>query len=149
MNIKPPTPRPISYSINATGDGGHIPTVITFRYDPVAPYQVMLRIIMADHPVVTWIVSREVLCTAAMWHIPAGGGDFIATPRDRDSIRLGFRNEYENGYTGIDVPCLPLRHFLMWSLRVVPSGHESALLDLDGVIARLLGIQIQPDSEDC
>jgi hypothetical protein len=88
-----------------------------------------------------WLVSREVLYSAAMWRTPAGMGDFRAAPMTEDTTQLVFvasDPEYRGEALYVDVQRGSLLEFLDRTVRLVRPGRESEYMDMDRLIASLL-----------
>ena len=88
-----------------------------------------------------WLISREVLCSAAMWETPAGMGDFRATPMGESATQLVITDSnpaYRGESMHIDVARKELLRFLERTMRLVKPGRESAHIDMDNVITALL-----------
>jgi hypothetical protein len=89
-----------------------------------------------------WLVSREVLCNAAMWETPAGMGDFRAIPMAETVTQLVFiasDPEHNGESLYVDVQRLSLLSFLERTMRLVKPGRESKHMGMDQLVAALLG----------
>jgi sporulation and cell division protein SsgA len=99
-----------------------------------------------DRDLVPWLVSREMLHGAATWQTPAGMGDFRATPMGDDTTQLVFiasDPEYRGEVLYVDVQRKSLLEFLDRTARLVRPGQESKHIDMDRLIAALLGSGVQ------
>ena len=113
---------------------GHDPAVWAISTDPWCA--------TCDHGLARWLVSREVLCNAAMWQTPAGMGDFRAVPMAETITQLMFTAsdpEYRGESLFVDVQRRSLLSFLERTMRAVKPGRESKYMDMDRVVAALLG----------
>lgn len=119
--------------------GFHIPVTLTYR--PDEPYAVRFGV-RDDTGWHEWQFARELLIIGTV--MPAGIGDVRVRPESGQVlIRLtsdqfvdGQADHDESATLGLDRDVV--RAFLDRTLALVPSGTESAHLDLDGGLSRLL-----------
>lgn len=148
---------------SAHGPAGN-PLTLTLIYQPDRPYASQIVISNArncpngpTHGIETgeaaigqncncdltpWLVSREVLCIAAVWRTPAGMGDFRAVPMGNDTVQLVFQGsdpDNRDESLHIDVDRKSLMGHLKRTMRAVPPGTESQHVDIDRALAALVG----------
>ena len=116
--------------------GGEVPVSLT--YDQTDPYAVALVFHTSDGDI-TWMVARELLVLGAS--SPAGDGDVMVwpalTPELEDAVVI--RLQAPGGRLVLRLGRLELDDFLRRTLALVPAGSESDNLDLDALVADLLG----------
>jgi hypothetical protein len=120
-----------------TFPGLSVPVLACLRYHRDDPYAVYLdnHVDLADP--VTWVFGREIL--AAGLESWAGTGDVSVYPEVGGGLRSIVIALSDNDVTALlRAPAPLVREFLEETQQVVPYGTESAALDLDGLIARLL-----------
>ncbi|WP_037908629.1 SsgA family sporulation/cell division regulator [Actinacidiphila yeochonensis] len=108
------------------------------RYDASHPYAVCLSIGTTSPRPVEWVFARGLLAEGMCR--PAGLGDVLVRPRRsrcRDWARIVVRSAA--GAAVLDVAAEAVTAFLEQAAAVVPPGTEGAHLDLDRVVAELLG----------
>lgn len=123
--------------VESTADrGGEVPVSLT--YDQTDPYAVALVFHTSDGDI-TWMVARELLVLGAS--SPAGDGDVMVwpalTPQLEDAVVI--RLQAPGGRLVLRLGRLELDDFLRRTLALVPAGSESDNLDLDALVADLLG----------
>lgn len=148
----PLPPKPIVTSMGGVGRGSAhsrdnlLPLTLTMSYLVDRPYEVAIWVAQRDqpaHPDATgWLVSREILCNAAIWETPAGLCDFWAVPMGEATTQLVFvatATDHRGEDLHVDVPRKGLLEFLGRTMRAVKLGHESRYLDIsDGVLAAFM-----------
>jgi len=127
--------RPISVTLPES-PYPHVPLTGELRFDPALPYGVGLAFPPrrpGDDELVWWF-GRDLLAEGR--RAPVGEGDVLVAPgRDgRVLVTLGRRTDR----AVISVPGEPVAAFLADTFAEVPPGSESAHLDLDLGLARLL-----------
>ncbi|RAJ45499.1 sporulation and cell division protein SsgA [Kitasatospora sp. SolWspMP-SS2h] len=127
--------RPISVTLPES-PYPHVPVTGQLRFDPALPYGVGLAF-PPQHPGdedVVWWFGRELLAEGR--RAPSGEGDVRIAPGvdGRVLITLGARGERAL----ISIPADTVAAFLVDTFAEVPPGTESAHLDLDLGLARLL-----------
>lgn len=86
---------------------------------------------------VNWVFAREILAEGL--RKPAGDGDIAVWPsQSADDDVLCISLSSPNGQALMEAPRAAVEDFLMRTYTVVPAGSESALLDIDTLIDRLL-----------
>lgn len=144
-----PQTEPVSAILHAMGRGSaygtpDISLVVDLNFHPDRPYEVVM--VIADRHYIRadgtarWVVSREVLCNAAIWQTPAGMCDFMAVPMSDRTIQLVIRGSgcQQGESLHVDVARADLLRFLERTLRAVKAGRESKYMDMDSVVDALL-----------
>ncbi len=106
------------------------------RYHSADPYAVHLDIhINLDAPV-QWTFARELLATGLNeW---AGTGEVSVYPgRDRGATVVLIALSGDESTVVLRAPAARVRSFVARTEHIVPSGHEHAHLDLEGMLSRL------------
>ncbi len=111
----------------------------TLRYDPADPFAVEATFRAADEAI-SWVIARDLLHDGLL--AEAGVGDVRVWPQAwqdgvLDLVLIELRSP--DGQATLAIDAADLEAFLRRTLDVVPRGCESAYLDLDTVIDRLLG----------
>lgn len=123
--------------VESAGDRG-VEVPVSLTYDQTDPYAVALVFHTSDGDI-TWMVARELLVIGAT--SPAGDGDVMVwpalTPTLEDAIMI--RLQAPGGRLVLRLGRLELDDFLRRTLALVPAGAESEHLDLDALVADLLG----------
>ncbi|MFY1686466.1 SsgA family sporulation/cell division regulator [Plantactinospora sp. WMMB782] len=110
----------------------------TLVYDPADP--LMLRMVLNEQEANAWHIGRDLLADGLgghsgygdvrVWPLSTTAGDVVnvvlATPEDPDYWAL------------LEFPAPEVRRFLNRAYRQVPRGIEADLINLDGLVARLL-----------
>ena len=113
-----------------------------FRYDADDPFAVALSFDLGDD-VLRWDLARSVLARGMT--DPSGEGDVCLWPNvteeGRAVVVLSLFSTY--GELVGEVRTNQLYRFITRTLALVPLGTESEWLDVDGVVAQLLGSQTQ------
>ncbi|MGW4806321.1 SsgA family sporulation/cell division regulator [Kitasatospora sp. NPDC004272] len=127
--------RPISVTLPES-PYPHIPVTGELRFDSALPYGVGLAFPPrrpGDDELVWWF-GRDLLAEGR--RAPVGEGDVLVAPGvgGRVLVTLGSRTDR----AVISVPAEPVAEFLADTFAEVPPGTESAHLDLDPGLARLL-----------
>lgn len=123
--------------IDAPADrGSTLPTSLVF--DPGDPYAVAL-VFHTSAGDIRWLVDRELLVRAGS--APAGEGDVMAWPAHAVDGRpvVVMRLQAPSGRLVLRVDVEDLDDFLWRSLALVPIGTESDHVDVDALVAHLLG----------
>lgn len=123
--------------VESHGDRGtEVPVSLTYQQDD--PYAVAMVFHTAEGDI-TWLVARELLVVGA--GSPAGDGDVMVwpalTPETEDAVVI--RLQAPGGRLVLRLGRLELDDFLSRTLALVPAGSESDHLDLDMLVADLLG----------
>lgn len=111
----------------------------TLRYDPADPFAVEATFRAADESI-SWMLGRDLLHDGLL--AEAGLGDVRVWPQSRhdgdpELVLIELRSP--DGQATLAIDAADLEAFLRRTFDVVPRGSESAYLDLDLVIGRLLG----------
>ena len=118
--------------------GRALTLVASLSYDPRDPFAVLITF-PAPGGGVRWMVCRTTLLRGLT--DPAGQGDLHLWPSvDEDGravVVLEFRSP--NGHLVAQAHSHEVYHFLTRTLALVPAGTESAHMDLDALVADLLG----------
>ena len=108
-----------------------------FGYDPRDPFAVTVtfRTVYGD---VIWTFARELLLEGV--DAPSGDGDVHVWPCEDDDGRpvVVIELESDDGQLMAQAPRWAVRRFVNRTLRAVPEGTESALLDIDAALDALL-----------
>ena len=109
-----------------------------FRYDADDPFAVSLTFHLGDD-VLRWELARSLLAEGLT--DPAGQGDVSLWPHVTDAGRAVVVLSLWSPYAELvgEVGLNQLYRFLTRSLVLVPLGTEAEWLDVDGVVAELLG----------
>lgn len=111
--------------------------IATFAYDRADPYAVSLTFHIAQGEV-HWLVARSLLLTGLL--APEGEGDVRLRPSldtdGRPVVEMDFHSP--EGRLVVEVSSRDLARFLARTEAEVPSGSESAYVDLDDLAATLL-----------
>ncbi|GAB7003907.1 hypothetical protein JCM18899A_13790 [Nocardioides sp. AN3] len=113
-----------------------VPTTLGFRVDD--PYAVALMFHSASADV-EWVVARDLLLDGL--GAPCGEGDVKAYPSIGDDAHAVTILDFcsPDGRLIAQADSMVLQRFLAGTFELVPAGSESSCLDIDGVIAALLG----------
>ncbi len=108
-----------------------------FGYDPADPYAVTVTF-RTGYGNVAWTFARDLLIDGV--DTPAGDGDVHVWPCEDFDGRPVVVIELisDDGELMAQAPRWAVRRFVSRSLRVVPLGSESELIDLDHVVEALL-----------
>ncbi|GAB3763048.1 hypothetical protein FB382_001316 [Nocardioides ginsengisegetis] len=124
------------------GRGRSLELAASFGYDPRDPYAVWITF---PNPAgdVRWAMSRSTLRRGMT--DPAGQGDLQAWPSIDEDGRAVVVLEFQSpdGRLVAQAHTDAVHQFLTRSLALVPAGTESEHLDLDGLVAALLGSAAQ------
>jgi len=135
MSLPAPIQTALTLALVVPGDEP-LPVDATLEYDAGDPFAVHLDILAGDG-VVRWSFSRELL-TAGV-DAPAGDGDVRIIPlAGRDGRRIRIQLSSPDGAAVLEAPLTEMVEFLAATFAAVPTGTESALLDLDALVADLL-----------
>ncbi|MFD3455837.1 SsgA family sporulation/cell division regulator [Streptomyces sp. NPDC058691] len=105
------------------------------REDPLAARVAFPPSVSLDGAEVTWIFGRGLL-TKGLYE-PAGEGDVHIRPAGPDRTAMEFRTS--EGVALVEIATTDLRIFLARVYEAVPPGHEFRGVDMDAVVASLLG----------
>jgi hypothetical protein len=115
-----------------------VPLPARLHYGREDPYAVRLLLGAPDAGPVVWVFARELLAEGL--RRPAGIGDVLVFPRHRclpDIMRVVLRSRA--GAALIELPASKVSCFLADTDVLVPSGSESAYVDVDSGLAQLTG----------
>lgn len=108
------------------------------RYVASDPYAVSMDF-RSSRGTVTWTFGRELLAEGL--HKPAGLGDVHVWPTldraGREVVAIALKAP--TGSVTVIAPRKPVASFVRRAMRLVPPGAEAAYVDVDAVVARLLG----------
>jgi hypothetical protein len=118
--------------------GRAVELVAAFSYDPSDPFAVSITF-PADTGDIRWVMCREVLLLGLT--DPAGGGDLKLWPSIDELGRAVVVLEFHSpdGRLIAQANTHEVYRFLTRTLAAVPAGTESSQLDVDALIASLLG----------
>jgi len=121
----------------ATVEGALVPVPAELAYDAADPYAVTMAFRLGASRV-DWTFARDLLRQGVS--APVGDGDVRVLPTldDEGTARVTVELSAPGGRAPAELPADDLRRFLDRTLAVVPAGAESALVDLDAVIAGIL-----------
>jgi hypothetical protein len=117
-------------------DADAVPLPVSLRYSAVDPYAVR-AVFSGDGMEVEWVFARELLRTGLA--SPVGDGDVHVWPSwgtGRELLMISLTSP--DGQAVLEATADDVRAFLDRTAAVVPDGDESAYLDLDAALARLL-----------
>ncbi|MER5641323.1 SsgA family sporulation/cell division regulator [Kitasatospora sp. NPDC002227] len=121
-----------------TFPGLSVPVLACLRYHRDDPYAVYLDNHVDLEDPVTWVFGREILAAGLDgW---SGTGDVSVYPEvggGLHSIMIALSDDDATAL--LRAPALLVREFLAETEQVVPFGAESQCLDMDALIAHLLG----------
>lgn len=120
--------------VSLDGEGTRV--LSRLSYVPGQPFTVALAFRVEPGEWVEWEFARDLL--VAGLHEPAGIGDVRVRPDlSLDDELLVLELESPDGYAVVELRRGDVRRFVDATLELVPQGAESALLDLDALIAEL------------
>lgn len=110
----------------------------TFRYSPGDPWAVTVELSSPSGASVTWTFARELLALGR--YEPVGDGDVHVWPCLGADACAVVVIELDPGANGVllEASAREIHAFVEETLAVVPAGSESARLDIDAALARLL-----------
>lgn len=122
--------------VDPWGRAVQVPTTLTYRSDD--PYAVAL-VFHSGSGDVEWVVSRTLLLQGLS--APCGEGDVKVHPSVDEGSRAVIVLDFcsPDGRLVAEADPLALRTFLAGTFDLIPAGSEHAHLDLDGLIAAILG----------
>ncbi len=118
-------------------DADAVPLPVSLRYSAADPYAIR-AVFSGDGMEVEWVFARELLSGGLAG--PAGDGDVHVWPSwstGRELLMISLSSP--DGQAVLEAGGDDVRSFLDRTSAVVPLGQETAYLDLDGELARLLG----------
>jgi hypothetical protein len=123
------------HSVDALGGLHHLEA--GFGYEPADPFAVTVTF-RTTYGDVAWTFARDLLVEGI--DTPSGDGDVHVWPCDDADGRpaVAIELESDDGELLVQAPRWAVRRFVAHTLRAVPLGTESALLDLDAVLDALL-----------
>lgn len=117
-------------------DADAVPLPVSLRYSAADPYAVR-AVFSGDGMEVEWVFARDLLRTGLA--TPVGDGDVHVWPSwgtGRELLMISLTSP--DGQAVLEAGASDVRDFLDRTAVVVPDGSESAYLDLDAAVARLL-----------
>ena len=117
-------------------DADAVPLPVSLRYSSTDPYAVR-AVFSGDGMEVEWVFARELLRTGLA--SPVGDGDVHVWPSwgtGRELLMISLTSP--DGQAVLEATADDVRSFLDRTAAVVPDGDESAFLDLDAALNRLL-----------
>ena len=117
-------------------DADAVPLPVSLRYCATDPYAVR-AVFSGDGVEVEWVFARDLLRTGLS--TPTGDGDVHVWPSwgtGRELLMISLTSP--DGQAVLEAGAQDVRAFLDRTTAVVPDGEESAHLDLDAALARLL-----------
>ena len=118
-------------------DADAVPLPVKLCYSAADPYAVR-AVFSGDGMEVEWVFARELLRTGL--GTPVGDGDVHVWPSwgtGRELLMISLTSP--DGQAVLEASASDVRSFLDRTAAVVPDGDESAHLDLDAALTRLLG----------
>ncbi|KUO21520.1 SsgA family sporulation/cell division regulator [Streptomyces dysideae] len=115
-----------------------VPMRAVFHYAPADPLSVSVRLRPAEGPVVTWVVSRDLLYEGTQG--PTGTGDIRLWPsmtHTRPVLNMRLESRGTTALFELDLP--KLEAWLLSTFDLVPPGTELDGTDWDLWLERLLG----------
>lgn len=138
MNGRAPSTVTCDLDLRLVGTGdSSLAVPVELRYDSNDPYAVHATFRTGDDHV-SWVFARELLADGLRY--PCGDGDVRVWPareRGRGVVFVGLSSP--DGAALLEAPARSLLAFLEQTYTAVPHGTESAHLDIDGAVTRLLG----------
>lgn len=107
-------------------------TLAYLRWQRSEPH--VIRIAFGDSNV--WYCDRDMLHAAAIDRVPAGLADLRWSELDAQRLRLDLSSP--DGMVALAIDVVEVAEFLGDTYAVVPRGEESAHLDIDAAVAKLL-----------
>ena len=131
-----PSPRPLRL---LRARGGEHPLAAELRYTTQDPLAVEALFDDGGDEPVRWVFARDLL-SSGLDH-RSGDGDVVVWPtHDADGTRaVHLRLRSPHGDALLEASADSIQEFLVATWRLVPPGAEHELLDVDGVLAALLG----------
>lgn len=130
---------PVRSALSLTMVGAEVPVLMTaeLEYDSKDPYAVAAVFHTSDHPI-RWVFARDLLDEGLVHDV--GHGDVQIVPgRDATGMRtLQLRLSSPDGVAVLETSADTVLEFLGRTYALVPPGTESAHVDLDAVLTRLL-----------
>jgi len=129
----------VESSINlrlVVADADAVPLPVSLRYSAADPYAVR-AVFSGDGMVVEWVFARELLRGGLS--SPTGDGDVHIWPSwgtGRELVMISLTSP--DGQAVLEAAAKDVRSFLDRTAVVVPDGDETAHLDLDAALTRLL-----------
>ena len=114
-------------------DADPIKVSANLRYDVRDPYAVCISFDAGTADRIEWTFARELL-DQGLWQ-PTGDGDVKIWPRG-NSVVVALCSP--SGRAVLETPRAPVADFVARIQRLVPSGQESAFVDIDRELAALL-----------
>jgi hypothetical protein len=117
-------------------DADAVPLPVSLRYSASDPYAVR-AVFSGDGMEVEWVFARDLLRTGL--GSPVGDGDVHVWPSwgtGRELLMISLTSP--DGQAVLEATSEDVRVFLDRTSQVVPDGEESAHLDLDAALSRLL-----------
>jgi hypothetical protein len=117
-------------------DAAAVPLPVSLRYSAADPYAVR-AVFSGDGMTVEWVFARELLRGGLGG--PIGDGDVHIWPSwgtGRELLMISLTSP--DGQAVLEASAQDVRSFLDRTAAVVPDGDETAYLDLDAALARLL-----------
>lgn len=118
--------------------GQPAPVVTRWSYSAAEPFAVTLAVRTRSDRWVEWLVARDLVAEGL--EADAGEGDIRFSPQvvqGYDIVEIEITST--DGRAVLEVDRDLLRHFVDTTLQLVALGDESALMDLDGELARITG----------
>jgi hypothetical protein len=115
-----------------------LPVPALLAYCPEDPYAVHVTFHLGQDSPVTWVFARELLVEGLFR--ACGTGDVRIWPTRSDGRSLiCLALSSPAGEALLEASAAPVAAWLEQTLRAVPTGTESSVMDLDAVLAGLLG----------
>jgi hypothetical protein len=129
---------PLALSL-LSANGGEHPLAAELRYTTQDPLAVEALFDDGGDEPVRWVFARDLL-SSGLDH-RSGDGDVVVWPtHDADGTRaVHLRLRSPHGDALLEASADSIQEFLVATWRLVPPGAEHELLDVDGVLAALLG----------
>ena len=111
----------------------------TLRYQPSDPYAIEATFRAADESI-SWVLGRDLLSEGL--DSPTGQGDVRVWPaarRGTERALVMIMLQSPDGQATLALDAVDLDTFLLRTYQAVPQGQESRHVDIDTVIASLLG----------
>lgn len=118
-------------------DRTSVPLLAGLEYSADDPYAVRMAFYVGDDEPVEWIFARELLTVGIVRKV--GDGDvqvWPAGPDDDRALNIALSSPFGNAL--FEAPLSPLADFLHRTYQIVPAGHESEFVDIEGELDHLL-----------
>lgn len=124
----------VSHRITMLAQPG-VPILSYWRYRPADPWAVTVELHWRGE-VAPWVMARELIADGLRGLAGSSAGDVHVWPTDAGRVALHLSPP--SGSSTLTAVAAQVRRFLARTYAWVPAGEESAHLDVDGALSRLL-----------